>query len=60
MAGQRVLGGLAISSVFTLVLVPTLFSLLMDLRPSLRDGSRASRPDPTVQAEPSATLDVSN
>jgi len=33
--GSVVLGGLLVSTVFTLVLVPTLFSLMLDLKASL-------------------------
>lgn len=36
--GSVVLGGLLISTLFTLVLVPTLFSLLMDMRSRLAGG----------------------
>lgn len=43
--GSVVLGGLLISTAFTLVLVPTLFSLLMDTKSELVDRMRRS---PTV------------
>ena len=39
--GSVVVGGLAVSTVFTLFLVPALFSLMMDLRKRLR-GSEIS------------------
>ncbi len=34
--GSVVLGGLLVSTIFTLVLVPTLFSLMMDLKSNLQ------------------------
>jgi HAE1 family hydrophobic/amphiphilic exporter-1 len=43
--GAVVLGGLAVSTVFTLVLVPTLFSLMMDAKEALtRIVSRRTAP----------------
>ena len=69
--GSVVLGGLAVSTVFTLFLVPTLFSLLMDARAALTGtniGGAAgpdSDPDchhparePDVSAEQDPTVDI--
>ncbi len=69
--GSVVLGGLAVSTVFTLFLVPTLFSLLMDARGTLTGtniGGAAgadSDPDsdhparePDVSAEQDPTVDI--
>jgi len=48
--GAVVLGGLAVSTVFTLVLVPTLFSLMMDARGAMRRrfgwDEESSAPEP--------------
>ena len=42
--GAVVLGGLLVSTFFTLVLVPTLFSLMIDLKKLLTDGRQAPPP----------------
>ena len=50
--GSVVLGGLLVSTVFTLVLVPTLFSLMMEARAwlvGLIFGSRRSQPAPATR-----------
>ncbi len=46
--GAVVLGGLIVSTIFTLVLVPTMFSLLLDLRLAVVN---MLSPQPVVQAE---------
>lgn len=46
--GSVVLGGLIVSTIFTLVLVPTLFSLMLDIRTGLANlllGDRSESPD---------------
>lgn len=48
--GSVVLGGLIVSTVFTLVLVPTLFSLMMSVKDAATNltGNSAERHDPTT------------
>jgi HAE1 family hydrophobic/amphiphilic exporter-1 len=52
--GAVVLGGLVVSTIFTLLLVPTLFSLMMDLRDWLTPASpRVATPiEPPLDLEP--------
>ena len=49
--GSVILGGLLVSTVFTLVLVPALFSLMMNLRRAVVDAvrSRHARPAPVAR-----------
>ncbi|WP_339728986.1 efflux RND transporter permease subunit [uncultured Gimesia sp.] len=62
--GSVVLGGLIVSTLFTLVLVPTLFSLTMDakqwglnlLRPGVVKQTRSSPPPVEVEKQESATV----
>ena len=53
--GGVVLGGLAVSSIFTLVLVPTLFSLLMDVRQALLGRSTSPQTEISASTEPPVT-----
>jgi len=46
--GSVVIGGLLVSTVFTLVLVPMMFSLVMDMRAGLIGVFRRSSPAPSV------------
>lgn len=59
--GAVVLGGLLVSTFFTLVLVPTLFSLMIDIK-RLLFGKRATEPtapeQPPIEAEPEALSEV--
>jgi HAE1 family hydrophobic/amphiphilic exporter-1 len=52
--GAVVLGGLVVSTVFTLVLVPTLFSLMMEVKARLRGllGLEPDALDERTLAEP--------
>jgi HAE1 family hydrophobic/amphiphilic exporter-1 len=50
--GAVVLGGLVVSTVFTLLLVPTLFSLMMDLKDRLSGhSSQSPPPEPVLDIE---------
>jgi len=59
--GAIVLGGLVVSTVFTLVLVPTLFSLMMDAKAALRRrlGWDAKPPETGEAAEPKEAVAAS-
>jgi HAE1 family hydrophobic/amphiphilic exporter-1 len=51
--GAVVLGGLIVSTVFTLLLVPTLFSLMMDLKERLTRRATPPAPrEPVLELEP--------
>ncbi|WP_166820409.1 efflux RND transporter permease subunit [Thalassoroseus pseudoceratinae] len=50
--GSVVLGGLALSTVFTLFLVPTLFSVVMETQNRMFDLVRSNRDEPFDQSEP--------
>ena len=54
--GSVVLGGLLVSTIFTLVLVPTLFSLMMDARSALVGLMASSRTTATLPASQQASL----
>ena len=49
--GSAVLGGLVVSTFFTLVLVPVVFSLWVDFLGFVRPRSVAAAPEPETQAE---------
>ncbi len=55
--GSVVLGGLLVSTIFTLVLVPTLFSLMLDLKSRLQQRAhdwRSARQGPRLDGSPEA------
>ena len=54
--GSVVLGGLLVSTIFTLVLVPTLFSLMIDARSALVGLRASSRTTTTLPASQQASL----
>ncbi len=56
--GAVVLGGLVVSTVFTLILIPTLFSLMMDAKAALRQrlGRDTATPPPRLMSDPDELL----
>jgi HAE1 family hydrophobic/amphiphilic exporter-1 len=55
--GSVVLGGLVVSTVFTLLLVPTLFSLMMDVKQVASEALRRTLAPAALSAEAATTVD---
>ncbi|TWU24259.1 Multidrug resistance protein MdtB [Novipirellula galeiformis] len=49
--GSVLLGGLLVSTLFTLIFVPTLFRIFMDIKESFGQGEKSINPDPSSRIE---------